>query len=130
MWTRYDVRWDFITDLCASLPGDSALVKAWLDARKPARRPPDAKSIDEIAAEVIATLPDDEPAPQRLVFARVNGGLAMGAHTIRAQTHLKGDLRLKFLKLVCGLKGPAFEPHQATLTAELGKFLTPKALTE
>lgn len=49
---------------------------------------------------------------------------------LRGQTHLKGDLRLKFLKLVCGLKGPAFEPHQATLTAELGKFLTPKALTE
>lgn len=91
MWSRYDVRWDFMTILCASLPGDSTLVKTWLDARAPTQRPPDAKGIDEIAAEVLAHLPD-EPVPQRLVFARVNGGLAMGAHTIRA--HLKDCARV------------------------------------
>jgi hypothetical protein len=89
MWTRYNIRWEFLTDLCGSVPADPALVKKWLEARKPTVKPPQGKSIDDIAAEVAATTfaPEEEMEHSFLTFQRVNGGLANRAATIRA--HLK-----------------------------------------
>jgi hypothetical protein len=88
MWTRYEVRWEFMTDLCASVPANPDMLRKWLEARKPSVRPPDAKSIEDIAAEVAETiLEPDEEAPSLLVFQRINGGLVMRASTIRA--HIK-----------------------------------------
>lgn len=90
MWTIYLVRWQFITQLCASVPGDSELIKKWLAARAPTVRPPDSKSLDEIAEEVFSTLATPEPeeqGPTTLVFQRVRGVLAARMATIKA--HLK-----------------------------------------
>jgi hypothetical protein len=90
MWTTYHVRWEFITQLCASVPGQSKLIEGWLAARAPSARPPQSKSLDEIASEVIETLataPEEEPEKTTLVFQRVNGVLAVRMATIKA--HLK-----------------------------------------
>jgi hypothetical protein len=91
MWTTYRVRWEFISQLCASVPGNSDLIAKWLAARAPTARPPQSKSLEEIASEVIETLAaGDESAPPEiatLVFQRVNGVLAVRLATIKA--HLK-----------------------------------------
>lgn len=89
MWTTYRVRWEFITQLCASVPGASRLIKAWLESRAPRVRPPQSKSLAEIAAEVIETLSEPEPddQPTTLVFQRVNGALVVRMATVKA--HLK-----------------------------------------
>jgi hypothetical protein len=89
MWTTYNVRWEFITQLCASVPGQSKLIEGWLAARAPSARPPQSKSLDEIASEVIETLatPEEEPEKTTLIFQRVNGVLAVRMATIKA--HLK-----------------------------------------
>src|SRR5215472_2266435 len=83
MWTRYDVEWKFVTKLCGSLPADPELQRKWLESRKPKVRPPDSKSIDEIAEEVAASTPDviDE-----------EGGLLLRMATIRA--HIKDCARV------------------------------------
>lgn len=88
MWTTYRVRWEFVTQLCASVPGKSNLIEGWLAARAPKTRPAQSKSLEEIAVQVLETLPDEEPeAPTTLVFQRVNGVLAVRMATIKA--HLK-----------------------------------------
>jgi hypothetical protein len=89
MWTVYNVRWEFITQLCASVPGQSKLIEGWLAARAPSVRPAQSKSLDEIAAEVIETLatPEEEPEKTTLIFQRVNGVLAVRMATIKA--HMK-----------------------------------------
>ena len=90
MWTVYRVRWDFITLLCSSVPGRSGLIDGWLKSRAPATRPPQSKSFDEMAQEVMETIaqPDVvEEGPQTLVFQRVDGVLAVRMATIKA--HLK-----------------------------------------
>jgi hypothetical protein len=89
MWTIYRVKWEFITQLCASVPGQSKLIQGWLEARAPTARPPQSKSLDEIASEVIETLgtPEQEPEKTTLIFQRVNGVLAVRMATIKA--HLK-----------------------------------------
>ena len=88
MWTRIDVTWEFVTPLCASTPSDPDLIKAWLEARRPAIKPPDARSIQDVAEEVIGALPD-VPAEETklLVFPRINGVLSARLATMRA--HLK-----------------------------------------
>lgn len=90
MWTIYDVRWEFITQLCASVPGSSRLIEGWLKSRAPTVRPPSAKTFDELAQEVVETLaaPEvEDEGPQTLVFQRVNGVLAVRLATQKA--HLK-----------------------------------------
>ena len=89
MWTTYHVRWEFITQLCASVPGQSSLIEGWLAARAPTVRPPQSKSLAEIAGEVIETLaePEAEVEKTTLVFQRVDGVLAVRMATIKA--HLK-----------------------------------------
>ena len=93
MWTRYAVRWDFLTQLCGSVPADPEVVKAWLAARKPKAQPPNSKSLDEINEEVMASLAaEEEKASGILTFQRYEGGLVMRAATIRA--HLKDCARV------------------------------------
>lgn len=95
MWTRYLVRWEFLTHLAAGLPAEQKAQEAWLEARKPKVKPPEARSIGEIAEEVRRTTleamsPDEaeDAAEQRLlVFQRMNGSLVVRAATIRA--HIK-----------------------------------------
>ena len=92
-WTVYKVRWDFVTKLCASIPGSPELVKIWLESRQPKVMPPGGKSIDEIQEEVFDTLANpDEQATTLLIFQRQNGALFMRAATVRA--HLKDCARV------------------------------------
>lgn len=85
MWTKYSVQFDFLTKLCASVPADQDLVKNWLEARKPKTKGPDNKSIDEMAQEVIESLPViDEPERGLHVFQRHEGALVLRAATFRA----------------------------------------------
>lgn len=89
MWTIYHVRWDFITQLCASVPGSSNLIEGWLESRAPSVRPPQSKSFEQLTQEVLESLtePELDEAPQTLVFQRVQGVLAVRHATIKA--HLK-----------------------------------------
>lgn len=89
MWTRYLVKWEFLTSLYASVPADPEYIKRWLEARKPKVQPPQGRSLDEIAAEVAETTlnPEEQRVPQMLVFQRIKGVLSMRAATVRA--HLK-----------------------------------------
>jgi hypothetical protein len=100
MWTKFDVEMKFITKLVASLPADPDLQKKWLESRMPKVRPPDAKSIEEIAAEVADSTPEFEADEDRgfYVFQRqkVEGGsgemLVVRMATIRA--HIKDLARV------------------------------------
>src|SRR5262245_33114278 len=96
MWTRYRVRWDFLTKLCGSTPSDPEIVKAWLASRKPAATPPKARSIAEIQEEVLASIQRgdeyDEKGSNILVFQRHNGVLCMRAGTVKA--HIKDCARV------------------------------------
>jgi hypothetical protein len=97
LFTKYSVRWDFTTKLCASIPADPNLVAAWQKARQPKVRPPGGRSIDEINEEVLASLPESDEVPVNgLVFQRegVNGDrhLCVRAATVRA--HMKDCARV------------------------------------
>lgn len=91
MWTRFNVRFEFLSSLCAGIPADPDLQKKWLESRKPKTRPPMARSIDEIAEEVAAStltaVAPPEESETLLVFQRHDGALAVGMRTIRA--HIK-----------------------------------------
>jgi hypothetical protein len=91
LWTRYRVRWDFVTSLCGSVPADPEVVRAWLDSRKPTVQPPGSRSIDEINEEVLGTIVRGEELEEKecniLTFQRHHGVCCMRASTIRA--HLK-----------------------------------------
>jgi len=93
MWTKFNVEMKFLTQLCGSLPADPELQKKWLEARKPRVRPPDSKSIDEVAQEVLeSTKTVEEPDVGFYVFQRQEGGLALRMATIRA--HIKDCARV------------------------------------
>lgn len=89
IWTQYEVTMDFCTKLVASVPADPDMVTKWLESRQPRNRPPDSRSITEIAQEVIDTLPPEGETEESglLVFQRREGGLVVRMTTIRA--HLK-----------------------------------------
>lgn len=95
IWTKYHVRWDFITSLCGSVPADPEVVRTWLDSRKPTVQPPGSRSIDEINEEVLDTIVRGEEFEEKdcniLTFQRHNGICCMRAATIRA--HLKENAR-------------------------------------
>jgi hypothetical protein len=57
MWQIFKVRWEFADKLCSSVPTRKALIEAWVNSRRPPARPPNGKSLLEVAEEVIATLP-------------------------------------------------------------------------
>lgn len=109
MFTTFDIRWDFLTQLCASVPGESDMVRKWLEARSPSVRPPQSKSLDEVAQEVIETITDEAEAetnapPATLVFQRIpHDGhpavLAVRLATIKA--HLK-DSAFQLQRFVSG----------------------------
>jgi hypothetical protein len=91
MWTRYQVRWDFLSKLCSSVPADPLIVQEWLTARRPTVRPPGSRSIEEINEEVLSTLVAGQDLEEKecsiLTFQREKGICVMRADTVRA--HLK-----------------------------------------
>lgn len=98
MWTTFNVEWKFITRLSASVPAGADLQRKWLESRAPKVRPPDSKSIEEIAEEVAASTPELEEEDERglYVFQRLNvegvTSLCLRAATLRA--HLKDCARI------------------------------------
>ena len=88
LWTSYRLSLEFLTDLCGSVPGDPDLVKKWLEARKPNIKPPGGMSMTELSEEVLASLPEAELEPSKLIFQRnpADGikNLVVRAGTIRA----------------------------------------------
>lgn len=107
IWTRYRVRWEFLTRLCASVPADPEVIRKWLESREPRVKPPGARSVDAINEEVLASLERGEGEPpqdfQLLVFQRHNGALVMGARTVRA--HLKDCARIFSAQFVGKIQG-------------------------
>lgn len=93
IWSRFRVRWDFLTKLCGSVPADPAMREAWLANRAPAVRPPNSRSLLEINEEVVATLaePIEDEAGGLLTFQREAGQCVMRAATIKA--HFKDCAR-------------------------------------
>jgi hypothetical protein len=96
LWTRYRVTWTFLTRLCASVPADPQLVKAWLEAREPRVKPAGALSIEEINEEVLASIQRGEGEADQtfsmLVFQRHDGHLVERYGTVKA--HAKDCARV------------------------------------
>jgi hypothetical protein len=107
IWTEYDVRFNFLTKLCGSVPADPEIIDAWTRARAPKVRPAGARSIDEIQEEVFETIAAGEAAdlPEYtvLMFQRVEGVCCMRAATVRA--HLKDCARVISAQLMPKVKG-------------------------
>lgn len=95
-WTIFNVRFNFLGKLCASVPADPKIRDAWLAARQPKSKPPDSRSIQEIQEELAATIIEEEGAEEEqrglLVFQRVNGNLVLRASTFRS--HIKDCARI------------------------------------
>jgi hypothetical protein len=87
LWTPYQVRWEFLTRICAN----PELIRAWIDARQPRVKPAGALSIQEINEEVVASIERGEGEADEsysmLVFQRHEGVLVQRAGTVRA--HIK-----------------------------------------
>lgn len=108
IWTLYQVEWQFLGKLCASVPGDQELIKKWLEGRKPGAIPPAARSITEIQEEVFSTLAEEAQAETEdrknlLIFQRVEGKLVVRAGTLRA--HIKDCARVLSAQYVGKVKG-------------------------
>jgi hypothetical protein len=107
IWTTYKVRWDFLTQLCGSVPADPEIIQAWVKSRAPKVRPAGAKSLDEIQEEAFASLAsgdaEDTPEYSILQFQRAAGVLVMRAATIRA--HLKDCARVISAQWMPKVKG-------------------------
>lgn len=107
LWAYYDVQWDFITQLCGSVPGNPDIIETWLKARMPKVKPVIGKVISELASEVMETVPEveeEEESPiSLLVFQRDNGGGRSGSsvtplsppdeliRTLPIEKYVKGD---------------------------------------
>lgn len=105
LWIVYQVRLSFVTKLCASVPANPELVKAWIEARKPKVRPPGSRSIEEIQEEVLAALadPGEEELSSLLVFQREGRALVVRAATFRA--HLKDCARVLSAQWIGKIQG-------------------------
>ena len=105
LWTKYQVRFDFLTKLCGSVPADPELIKAWVEASKPSVRPPGGKTIEEIQEEVLASLatPPVEQELSMLVFQRHNEQCVVRAATVRA--HIKDCARVLSAQYIGRIEG-------------------------
>lgn len=107
LWTNYTVRWIFMTDVCASVPADPELVKAWLKSREPRVAPAGALTIEEINEEVLASIERGEGEADQsysmLVFQRHDGALVARAATVKA--HIKDCARVLSAQFVGRIQG-------------------------
>ena len=97
MWVPVKVTIDFVGRLCGSVPANPNLVQRWLDSRKSPVKPAGSPSIEQLAGQVISSLPDlDEQKKQMqenvtLTFQQLHGKLGLRAATFRS--HLKDCAR-------------------------------------
>ena len=90
IWDYYEVIITFKNRLCGSVPLAKEMIKPWLESRKPTKAPENAKSIDDVAAEVSETLPktiEEEIEKTTLGFQKDQFGLFVRAGNMKA--HLK-----------------------------------------
>jgi hypothetical protein len=96
LWTYYQVRWKFLTRLCASVPADPAMIQKWLESRQARIKPAGALSIEEINEEVLASIERGEGEADQsfsmLVFQRHGGALVERYGTVKA--HAKDCARV------------------------------------
>ena len=86
MWKFYDVTLKFEGKLCGSVPLSKELIRPWLEGRKPNTKPDNARPLEEIEEEVLATIQETEERTT-LGFQQDKGDLFVRAGTIKA--HLK-----------------------------------------
>lgn len=106
MWTIYHIRFDGLTKLCGSVPGNPDMVDEWQNARKSKAKAPHGKTLAEINEEVLSTLAreaEEETDYQILTFQRVNNTLVMRADTVRS--HIKDCARTLATLYVGKLEG-------------------------
>jgi len=107
LWTEHDVRWMFLTRLCASVPADPAVIQAWIAARQPRVKPAGALSIEEINEEVVASIERGEGEAsqdyQMLVFQRHGGFCVERAGTVKA--HMKDCARVLSAQFIGRIQG-------------------------
>lgn len=111
LWSKYEVRLQFVGKLCGSTPLNPEIIQGWLEARKPSVRPANSKSMDDIHQEVLSTLAtediqtENEEIEKRVTlgFQNVNGGLVMRGGTMKA--HLKDCARILSSMIYGKVKG-------------------------
>lgn len=93
LFERYIVTWQFLTELCGSVPQNSDLIANWLDNRAPEVKPAEARELADIQEEVFDTLanPTEEKKVSVLGFQQRDGNLSVRGATIRA--HIKDCAR-------------------------------------
>lgn len=102
MWKVFDVSLMFEGRLCGSVPLSKELIRPWLESRMPNTKPDDARPIDEIEEEVIATIQETEERTT-LGFQQDENGLYVRAGTIKAHikdcaNQVKDVLKIKALR--------------------------------
>ena len=107
LFTRYRVRLESLTRMCASVPADPDLIQAWIAARQPRVKPAGALSIEEINEEVLASIERGEgeatEAYSMLVFQRHDGALVQRAGTVKA--HIKDCARVLSAQFIGRIAG-------------------------
>lgn len=86
MWLFYEVSMNFEGRLCGSVPLSKELIRPWLESRMPNAKPEDARPIEEIEEEVLASIEEAEERTT-LGFQQDINGLFVRAGTIKA--HIK-----------------------------------------
>ena len=107
LFTRYRVRQEFLTKVCASVPADPELIQAWIAARQPRVKPAGALSITEIQEEVLASIERGEGEADEsysmLVFQRHEGALVQRYGTVKA--HMKDCARVLSVQYIGRIEG-------------------------
>ena len=107
MFTRYRVRWEFLTKVCASVPADPELIQAWIAARQPRVRPAGSLSIEQINDEVLASIErgegDADESYSMLVFQLHAGALVQRYGTVKA--HMKDCARVLSVQYIGRIEG-------------------------
>jgi len=60
MWQTVVVKWNFVDRLCGSMPMSKDLVPIWLKSRMPNQKPDNARPMEEIEHEVLASIEETE----------------------------------------------------------------------
>ncbi len=107
IWKHYEISFHFYDKLCASVPANPELIKAWLENQSPRVRPAGGRSLDQIQEEVWATIAlaeeEDQEQKSLLIFQRIDGKLVVRAGTTRA--HIKECARTISAQHVGKIKG-------------------------
>lgn len=87
MFVKYKVTMNFQEKLCGSVPLAKEMIRPWLEARMPSKKPAGAKDLEEIEKETLETSVEKEIERTTLGFQKNDGGLFVRGGTIKA--HMK-----------------------------------------